>query len=236
MNAAQFQSWLNARLQVADRVRIDGNIGPVTQAAVVKVFTQTRPDRVSDAQLTDLAHRLGGTLVQIKAVARVESGGSGWFRDGLPKILWERHWFWRLTEGKFGLSWFSNPKAGDYTNDSNSNQRSDSWDKLLQALTTRDILDAFASASWGMFQVMGAHAEKLGYANSLEMAYSTVNSELGHYEMLVRYIEKFGLKEAFCRLSTNPDNNVGFARGYNGPNFKKFDYHNKLAQAIRNLS
>lgn len=48
---------------------------------------------------------LGCEVAAIKAVAEVESAGSGFLSDGQPKILFERHYFSRLTGGKFDKSY-----------------------------------------------------------------------------------------------------------------------------------
>jgi hypothetical protein len=65
------------------------------------------------------------------------------------------------------------------------------------------------------------------------MAYATVTGEAAHYDMLARYIEKAGLRAAIQKLSTNPESNRAFAKGYNGGGYEKFDYHNKLAAAMK---
>ena len=60
------------------------------------------------------------------------------------------------------------------------------------------------------------------------------NSQRAHYMMLRDYILKVAnLKPAFLKLSTNPADCEAFARGYNGGGYKKYDYHNKLAKAMR---
>jgi hypothetical protein len=154
----------------------------------------------------------------------VESGGSAFDKNKRPKILYERHFFWRITNGEYGVTSYSNSIAGGY--DENS------WVKLTRAACF-DPLAAFASCSWGKFQVMGAHWKTLGYPSSLEMAYTTVVSEAAHYEMLARFIEKNGLKPALQALSTNPQDNEAFAKAYNGQEFKRFAYDQKLAKAMR---
>lgn len=222
MNLTEFQRWLNRHGQ---SIIVDGKPGPATRAAIKAAFTNKKAPAVTDAEIVAFAERLECSVKQIKAVATVESSGGGFRNDGLPKILFERHYFHRLTQGRFGHSAWSNPSAGGYS-------EMDSWEKLVHAACL-DPLAALASASWGKFQVMGAHAEKLGWENSLAMSFSMTKSEAAHYEALVRYVWTFKLTEAIRRLSTNPADNEAFARGYNGPGFHKFDYHTKLARAMR---
>lgn len=220
MTVAELQHWLNAHGQT---VATDGVGGPMTRAAIGAAFTNRCAAQVSDADIKLLANRLGCTEKQIKAVARVESGGSAFDSMGRPKILFERHYFFRLTNGKHGLTPFSQPKGGGYNESS--------WDKLTRAACL-DPEAAFSSASWGKFQVMGAHWKGLGYISALEMAYSAVTSEAAHYEMLARFIEKNNLTSALRRLSTKASDNEAFAKLYNGPSFKKFRYDEKLAVAM----
>jgi hypothetical protein len=220
MNVFDLQRWLNEHGQT---VVVDGLAGPMTRTAILNVFSNDCGAAVSDHDIAVLATRLGCTAKQIKAVAKVESGGAAYDSHGRPKILFERHIFYRLTAGKFPITSFNQSKGGGYDQDS--------WDKLTRAAAF-DVDAAFASASWGKFQVLGSHWRALGYASPLEMAYSTVTGEAAHYEMLARYVDYFGLEQAIRQLSTNPADNEMFARLYNGPAFRKFSYDKKLAAAM----
>lgn len=221
MTPTELQQWLGAHGQP---VAVDGKPGPITRAAIIAAFTNTCADAVTDANIAAIATRLGCTIKQLRAVATVESGGGAFDNKGRPKILFEHHLFHRLTDGKFSVCSFSNPKGGGYSEDS--------WQKLTEA-ACKDASAAFASASWGKFQVLGAHWKALGYPSSIDMAFSTVTSEAAHYDMLARFIEHNGLKPALSKLSTNPEDNRAFARSYNGPAYTNFSYHEKLARAMR---
>lgn len=229
MSPTQLQEWLGAHGQP---VVVDGICGRQTREGIAAVFTNACASAVSDSDVDSLATRLGCSAKQLKAVAQVESGGSAFDKLGRPKILFERHLFHRLTFGRHGINKFSNPSPGGYADDS--------WEKLTVA-ACKDVAAAFASVSWGKFQVLGAHAcgryspkfLDLGYPSEIEMAYSTVTGEGAHYDMLARYIEKAGLTIALRSLSTDPEKNVAFAKGYNGPQYYRFDYHNKLSRAMR---
>jgi hypothetical protein len=221
MDLKAFQGFLNGH---GASIVEDGAGGPATRAAIKTVFSNTAAPAVTDADIVAFAERLQCSVQQIKAVATVESSGGGFTDAGQPKILFERHYFHRLTNGRFPTSPWNNVSAGGY-------REMDSWKKLAHAACL-DPLAALASASWGKFQVMGQHAEKLGWENSLAMAYSMVKNEAAHYEALVRYVWTFGLTNAIRRLSTNPADNEAFAKGYNGPGFRQYDYHVKLARAM----
>lgn len=221
MTISDFQDWLNAHGQT---LVVDGAAGPKTRAAIVAAFTNNCAPAISDAEIETLAIRLGCSPKQIRAVAKVESGGSAFDDVGRPKILFERHLFHRLTNGAHSPASFSQAKGGGYNENS--------WDKLTLAASV-DPEAAFAAVSWGRFQVLGTHWRALGYPSALELAYSTVISEAAHYELLARYIEKNGIKWTLKALSTDPEDNRAFAKSYNGPAYEKFSYHTKLAAAMR---
>lgn len=220
MTTAELQQWLSAHGQV---LLADNVCGPQTRAAIVSAFTATCPPAITPADIDALAHRLSCTAKQIRAVAKVESGGSAFDKEGRPKMLFERHLFARLTQNRFGLTIYSNPQGGGYN--------MDSWAKLALA-ACKDVDAAFSSASWGRFQVLGSHWNELGYPSPLELAYSTVTGEAAHYELFARFLEKNGLVKALRALSINAADNVAFAKGFNGPRFKDFHYDTKLAEAM----
>jgi hypothetical protein len=221
MTQADFQAWLNEH---GASLLVDNLFGPRTRSAVLALFSNMQAPAVTENDIGSIADRLRCSVKQVKAVARVESGGSAFDHNGRPKILFERHYFHRLTEGRWSVAPFSNSKAGGYSEDS--------WQKLADACA-RDPWAAFQSASWGRFQVMGSHWKKLGYLSPLSMAWLMRQDEYGHYEALARYVEAFGLLDEMRALSSDPDDCRGFARLYNGPGYAAMRYHEKLAEAMR---
>jgi len=201
----------------------DGRFGPVSKAALLAQFTNSAAPAVSVEEMEAIAKALGVTLRQLAAVATVESSGGGFDKTGRPKIRYERHWFHRLTKARFGISDISMPGT-DWS-------RFDSWDRLAMACAL-DPDAAFASCSWGKFQVMGGYWQDFGYSSPYALAHSTVTSEAGHYELLVRYIQKNGLQAAMRKLSNKADDCREFARRYNGPGYEEGGYHTKLARAM----
>lgn len=220
MTPIELQTWLNAH---GATLVVDGEPGKLTREAILKVFTNSCAPAITDAELDMIARRLGCSLQQLKAVSKVESGGKAFDDSGRPKILFERHYFHRLTRGAFSPAEFSLAKGGGYN--------VPSWGKLVSA-ACRDADAAFSSCSWGKFQVMGAHWHLLNYPSPIEMAYSTVTSEAAHYEMLARFVEANDLKGKLKAISSDPDSCRPFAKAYNGSSYEDFDYHNKIAEAM----
>ena len=222
------QRFLNARASAG--LVEDGKGGPKTRAAILSGFTNRNATAVTTAQVQMIADRLGASLRQVQAVAKVESNGGGWNAQGQPAASYERHYAWRRLRIKIPL--LSDPSPGGYTLDADRDGINDSWEKLAD-MAMRNPVVAFESASFGKFQIMGAHWKHLGYAGPVEMVWTLRDHEGAHYDMLSRFIIHNGLLPDLRRLSTNPQDCVGFARKYNGPAFAQNNYHHKLAAAMR---
>ena len=202
----------------------DGIWGPASRAALVARFVNRAAAAITPGQMQGFADRLGVSLRQLAAVASVESSGGGFDAAGRPKILFERHVFHRRTDGRWTPAAFSNPQRGGYGEGS--------WKKLAFACG-RDPDAAFASASWGKFQVMGFHADALGYSSSFALALSTTVSEAAHYDLLCQFIEVNGLALPMRAISVDSRDCRAFALAYNGPAYAQNSYDVKLAKAMR---
>lgn len=224
------QIWLNLK-GANPRLVEDGMRGPATRNAVIEVFRNKNAPMITFGQVQMFAERLGCTTKQLAAVARVEGAGSGWDDRGLLKCLWERHYMWRRV--KVAMPFLSNPTPGGYTIDANHDGINDSWEKLADASMRWGFGLAAECASFGMFQVMGAHWKALRYPSVAEFVWSMRESEKGHYEVLARYIEVNELKHALRAISDDPRSCLAFARGYNGPGQKGYDQ--RIADAYRRL-
>jgi hypothetical protein len=105
---------------------------------------------LSDEDYSKSATSLGVEIAAIKAVAEVETNGKAFDESSRPRILFERHYFHRLTFGKYSASHpdISNSLAGGY------GLFAVQYDKLERAFKL-DPDAALRSASWGRFQIMG---------------------------------------------------------------------------------
>lgn len=212
-------------LQKAIGTKADGIWGDGSRKALLNTFTNPTAAKLTQAEAKTFAARLKVSVKQLQAVATVEAAGSGFDKNGRPKILFERHKFHKYTGGKYSVCAFSNPVAGGYNESS--------WDKLLGAVVTGAVDAAFMACSWGKFQVLGEYWDDFGYASPFALAFSMVSSETAHYELLCHYIDHFKLQDEMAALSTNPETCRAFAKAYNGAGYVKFDYHNKLAAAMK---
>lgn len=219
------QQWLN--FHGAYLVE-DGLPGPATRSAIIETFRNKNAPAISIPEIKMIADRLGCTTRQLAAVAFVESNGGGWDDKGLLKCLWERHYLWRRV--RIAIPLLSNPGNGGYTTDADNDGINDSWEKLADASLRFGFGIAAECASFGKFQVMGAHWKVLGYPSVAEMIWGLSRCEAAHYEQLARFIEVNGLKSALRSGGHSKASWTPFARGYNGAGQQGYDQ--RLADAF----
>jgi hypothetical protein len=222
----EWQQWLVGK---GMPVKIDGAWGPQTRAATINVFRNRQAPAITPDEIELVANTLGAPVRNLKAVASVESAGGGWDDAGLLKCLWERHYLWRRV--RIAVPILSNPSPGGYTVDADRDGVNDSWEKLADA-TGRFGFDVAAEcASFGKFQIMGAHWKALGYPSVREFVWQLSLSEFAHYDAFARFIRANGLRDALRSIDGNPANCLAFARGYNGKGQKGYD--GRIARAWR---
>lgn len=158
-------------------------------------------------------------VATIKAVAEVESRGKGFYADGFPVILFERHKFRKFTNGKYDGSHphLSNKTAGGY--------RESSRKKFNEAFKLNPDA-AMKSCSWGKFQVMGFNHKICGYETVGEFVDAMKESEGKHLDAFCLFVKANNLAQALWKKDWER-----FARGYNGEDYKKNRYDEKLAEA-----
>lgn len=178
---------------------------------------------ITDAAYREAADIVGCEVAQIKAVAAVESRGGGFLSDGRPKVLFEAHWFSRLTGGKY--------------DDSHPSISSPSWDRSLykggaaehsrieQAMEL-DRPAALKSASWGKFQIMGWHWDTCEYDNLQAFINGMWRSEGEHLRAFTWFCKNQGLDKPLREGDWH-----AFARGYNGPQYHKNNYAERMKEA-----
>lgn len=181
---------------------------------------------ITSAAFDSAAKRLGCEPAAVRAVAEVESNGSGFLADGQVKILFEPHIFSRRTGGRFDKSHpdISYPK----------------WDRArygaggqhqhnkLQRAAALDRDAAIESASWGAFQIMGFNWKVCGYGSLQAFINDVSLSADGQLRAFVGYCIGRGLADELQRKDW-----VGFASAYNGPGYAANQYDSKLAAAYR---
>jgi hypothetical protein len=146
---------------------------------------------LSDSDYSSAATSLGVEIAAIKAVADVETSGKAFDESGRPRILFERHYFHRLTSGKYSATHpdISNATAGGY------GKFSAQYGKLEQAFKL-DPDAALSSASWGRFQIMGDNFRAAGFTSVRAFVLAMTSAESEHLKATRRcwlhYVKKTG--------------------------------------------
>jgi peptidoglycan hydrolase-like protein with peptidoglycan-binding domain len=171
------------------------------------------------------AKRLGVEWQALAAVAEIESGGRPLW-DGLCPIRIEGHYFYkRLLGAKRRTAVdqrLASPRAGAVRNSAKMAARY----AMLKRMSNIDENAALESCSWGLGQVMGSHWKSLGYPSVKALVKEAKDSVSGQVRLMGRFIEKNGLVDELQAKDW-----ARFARGYNGPNYRRYSYDTKMAKA-----
>jgi hypothetical protein len=184
---------------------------------------------LSESDYEDLSNEFELETALIKAVVEVESHGSGFLLRELPparpKILFEGHWFFRLTPKPVSRS---RPDLS-YPRWDKSKYKGGSaeWERLLDAMEF-DEIQALKSASFGLGQVMGFNYSLAGCSSIQQFIQENFAGEYWQARHMMNFIVNQGLLDELKRKDW-----AGFARGYNGPGYRRNEYDTKLERAYK---
>lgn len=175
-----------------------------------------RAAAIDDSDYSDLAIELACHPADLEAIAIVESDGFGWFKDGRIKILFEKHWFYKLVPDdkrqraiKAGVarkSWVS-PSKGGYKDQIGADARY----KLLQKAMNIDTEAALQSISMGRFQIMGFNYKICGFKSADQMWRMFLDDEYNQLRAFANFLTAKGLVKA---LQDREYDRI--EKGYNG--------------------
>jgi hypothetical protein len=180
---------------------------------------------LNETGLDRVCTSLGVAAPEVWAVVTVETSGFGFLPERRPRILFERHIFHRLTDGRFDAVApdISNAARGGYAGGSAEYRR-------LEAAMRCDRRAALESASWGIGQVMGFNHQVVGFDTVEEMVAAMVRDEASQLAAMASFITHTGLDAPLRRRDW-----TSFARGYNGRDFAANHYDTRLAAAHANF-
>lgn len=182
-----------------------------------------KPKLLTASDWVAVADRLGVEEAALRAVADVESSGSGFLASGKPKILFEAHIFSRLTNGLYNVS---NPQiSSQQRNRALYKGGEREYARLIQAICL-DSKAALESASWGKFQIMGFNHSLCGYSNVIQFVEAHYQSEVVQLSAFATFLKSRRLDKHLQAKDWE-----AFARGYNGSGYKTNKYDSKLKQA-----
>jgi len=213
----------------------DGIAGDKTQASLAGGECQLL---LKHADLVNASQVLDVPLASVYAVNEVESKGNGFLPNGKPVILFERHIMYRqlatprheddnpeeLKRHADQLAAANpaivNPKPGGYAGGTAEHQR-------LSHARLIDDAAALESASWGAFQTMGFHWQRLGYASVQAFVEDMHAGESQQFAAFVRFIQT----DHVLHKALKDRKWAEFAKLYNGPDYQRNLYDTKLQRA-----
>lgn len=164
----------------------------------------------------NLAIKYGLEPNVLLAVIAVEASGSGFDKNtGDIKIQFEPYWFNYYT----GIR-IPNGVEGQMKE----------WESFHYALTKNEDA-AYLSASWGLGQIMGFNHKSAGYGSAKLMADAFKVSEYNQLDGMLKHIQS---KPKMFKALKDKDWST-FAYYYNGKEYKKFNYDNRLKEAYDKL-
>lgn len=179
--------------------------------------------RLDDIDLPKIGHRIGVGEDELHAFMDVEAAGSGFDSQGRPKMLFEPHVFYRNLSGdnrreavRLGLAyakWGAKPYPKD------------SYPRLLAAMRI-DETAALKAASWGLGQILGENYKIVGYGSPQAMVEAFMADEENHLAAIVEFLRATKIADD---LEAHRWDVV--ASVYNGPGYKKHNYHGRMAAA-----
>lgn len=217
--------------QKANNLVPDGVVGERTKTALNLVQGATRdPKALCDSDIKREADLLNVSVSMLMAISELESKQKGFFDPSHPAILYERHIFRRIAlQNKMDLLVeIATEKRPDLVYGKMGGYRGGmhEWTRLRKASELNEDI-AIQSCSWGRFQIMGMHWERLGYDSPKDFKEKMSLNEGEHLHALAMFIKADpALHRAFQRRDY-----VEVARRYNGPKFEVNRYHTKLEEA-----
>lgn len=172
---------------------------------------------ISEEEYKKLSTEFDIPVVNIKKVVKVESGGQGFAKDtGKIIIQFEPSWFKRKSpytpSGKWSLNGVEKQSA--------------EWIAFNDAFS-KDKNAALESTSVGLMQVMGFHWKLLGFKSAGELWDYAKVSESNQLRLGLLFIKSNPKMYKALKLSDWDT----FAYYYNGAQYKKFNYAERLAKA-----
>jgi N-acetylmuramidase/Putative peptidoglycan binding domain len=180
---------------------------------------------LSSDGLHAVCSQLGVFIPEIWTVVSVETSGCGFLPDRRPQILYERHYFHRLTQGKYDDGDISDPQPGGY-GASGAHQ----YDRLALALA-KDRTAALRSTSWGIGQIMGDNFAQAGFTDVEGMVTAMSQSEDQQLAAMGNFLTSGRLD-----VPLQAHDWASFARGYNGPNYAINRYDVRLGAEFQKYS
>lgn len=188
--------------------------------------------------LNELSSRFNIEPALLLAVKLVECGNNddGFLSNGKPTILFEGHIMYRELKKEVGVE-LANRYAESHPtvvhkrwDKSKYSGGIKEWERIELAASINEIC-AYKSASWGIFQIMGFNYSLCGCACIHDFVYKMSRSLKDQFTLGLHFMYNTG-----CLKLLKAHDWEGFAKKYNGPEFRANAYDQKLKNAYENFS
>lgn len=185
------------------------------------------------------ARSLECDVAVLKAIAEVETKGAAFWRlnsdngKQIPSILFERHWFRRLTKGAYNKT-HPDISGPAYTSDKSAAavDRYGSYATSYLRLVNAYRLDpeaALASCSWGKFQIMGGEYANCELPSASAVVKKMCTGEATQIELLAAFVRHKADGKLWAAVKAKNWSQI--AHYYNGTGYKKNAYDTKMEKA-----
>ncbi len=193
-------------------------------------------DRLTDDDYKHAAKELGIDVAAIKAVVQIEAGANlnGFHAPRVPLINFDLTMFMRAAK-KRGINLVEARKTHPVVFSKPNIRRYGSYQEAQHArLTSAMSIDSIAAIEgtfWGMFQIGGFNWNKCGASSHFDFVERMSRSEAEQLNMFASFIKANKLDKYLKQKDWET-----FARIYNGPSYKKRNYHTRMAAAYKKFS
>lgn len=208
--AGQYEGGPNAATYAAALAAAYAALPPTSDDGYLTSLKTSNSVALTRADYEAAAAQLGCEVEAVQAVVEVESGRAGAFAaDGRPIILFEPHIFSRRTNRMYDAS---HPTISYPTWDASKYPRTqdERWNQLKAAYAL-DPQNAVASASYGLFQIMGFNHAACGFADPKSFVTDMAKNQAQQLKAFTAFVRANNLADELVRKDWE-----GFARGYNG--------------------
>lgn len=186
-----------------------------------------KAEKLTSGALATLSVHLGCEIATLRSIIQVETGGSGYDKQGRPKALFEPHIFYRLIADDKESLRRAIAEGVAYKYQGHRPYPMDSYPHIMAAMKINPAA-ALMATSWGLPQILGENFKECGYPSVLVMVLAFMAGEDGQVAAMAGFMRSAGLLEA---LRTRDWKRI--ERVYNGPLGWKHGYARRLAVAYR---
>lgn len=215
--------------QTADTVTVNADTAATSIDSIATAADNDKYYKLTDNDYKKVAEELGIDIATMKAVVEIEAGSAhqGFAEPGIPLVNFDLVIFKRFMR-KAGKSYAKYTKSAAFQRPNTKKYGSYGKAQWARLESARKIDKEIAEKAtfWGMFQIGGFNWKQCGCKSLDEFISRMSESEAEQLELFAQFCKTNNLVRY---LKAHDWNN--FAYRYNGPGYKKRNYHIKLRQA-----